>query len=303
MQSFNFLVDVNASGKENALENRTQREISQLTGQDSQYKEFSKEINENTDSLIPQAEEHNEADGDDQPIITKSRKTSQSQNNQLEDQKSQNGENGEIQQKHIGNLKLEDLGRFSFIFWVICVFMTTTNPAYFQFINQLNDMIQKKFHVDYNLASQLSMLVPATLMIFVPISSNFADRFGNKSWYFLASSIWGIGAFFILNWVQGTQIVAVPILMNIGIFYSIFSAVIWSGGAQACPPDLVDIGLAIMNTFQSIATFIYPILFVWLGLTTPQKLFPVLIGMILVGLAASVVLLGSKGKRILVPYA
>ena len=265
------------------VENRSQKEFSQLTGKESQHKIFADEYEE--DSSDQNADHANRNNLAAKPL-----------------QEDEQEELQEIHQKHIGNLNLSDLGRFSSTFWIICIFMTTTNPAYFQFINQLNDMIQKKFGVDYSTASQLSMLVPAALMIFVPIFSNLADRYGNKSYYFVVSSIWGLVAFFILNNVHGTKTVAIPTLVNIGVFYSIFSAVIWSGGAQACPPDLVDIGLAIMNTFQSISTFVYPIIFVKFGLTTPQKLFPVLIGIILVGLGASLALVFSKGKRVLVPY-
>jgi MFS family permease len=206
-----------------------------------------------------------------------------------------------LMQKTIADLTWQDLKSYSSVFWTICIFMLTISPAYFLFINQLDDMIQKNFDVDYKVASTLSITIPLALMILVPLLSLISDRKGNKSIYFVISAFWGIFCFLLMKNVSGKKWLAVPCLANIGLFYSIFSSVVWSGGAQSCPPQLVDFGLAIMNTVQSIATFFFPILFVKLGLTTPAKLLPFLIGMIIVGLVFSLLLMANEKKKVLKP--
>lgn len=204
--------------------------------------------------------------------------------------------------KNITEISFKDLKKFSSVFWTLCFFMLTISPAYFLFINQLNTLIEDNFKVGYKTATRLSITVPTSLMFFVPLASYIADRKFNKSVYFLISSILGIMSFLLMQYVQGDNLILACILLaSVGLYYSVFSSVIWSGGTQACPKELVDIGLAIMNTVQSIATFIFPILFVEFGVTTPGKLLPVLIAFNVLGFIAGLVLIFGKGKFVLNP--
>lgn len=162
-------------------------------------------------------------------------------------------------------------------------------------------MIKKNFHMDYSEATNYSVAVPTTLMVAVPLISYFVDRKFNKSVYLMLSSIIGILSFLSLYYIEGKKIFAIPCLILVGIYYSLFGSSIWSAGAQACPEKMIDIGLAIMDTVQSIATFIFPIIFDKLNVDSPGKLLPILVIFNLVGFLLSIWLYCSLAQYILIP--
>lgn len=134
------------------------------------------------------------------------------------------------------------------MFWSLCGLQFTISPAYFLFINQLNTMIQKNFNMDYSEATNYSITIPATLMIVVPLVSYFVDRKYNKSVYLMLSAVTGILSFLSLYYIEGNKWLAIPCLMFVGVYYSLFSSSIWSAGAQSCPDKMIDIGLAVMDS-------------------------------------------------------
>ena len=155
--------------------------------------------------------------------------------------------------------------------------------------------------MNYEQATNYSITIPATLMIAVPLVSYSVDRKYNKSIYLMLSAVTGILAFLSLYYIEGTKWTALPCLMFVGVYYSLFSSSIWSAGAQSCPETMIDIGLAVMDSVQSIATFFFPIIFEHLNIDTPGRLLPILIGFNMAGLVLSVWLWFSPAQYVLLP--
>ena len=109
-------------------------------------------------------------------------------------------------------------------------------------------MIQKNFNVSYETATNLSITVPCTLMIAVPLVSRVVDRKFNKSVYMIGSAVSGILCFIVFYYSSGNEVLAIPALVFVGLYYSLFGASIWSAGAQSCKEGFVDLGLAIMDS-------------------------------------------------------
>lgn len=162
-------------------------------------------------------------------------------------------------------------------------------------------MIQKNFDVSYETATNLSITVPCTLMIAVPLVSRSVDRRFNKSVYMMGAALSGILCFIVFYYSRGSEALAIPALILVGLYYSLFSASIWSAGAQSCKEGFVDLGLAIMDSVQSISTFVFPILFNLFSVDTPAKLLPILVLFNGVGLVVSVLIFCSKAQYILIP--
>ena len=138
-------------------------------------------------------------------------------------------------------------------------------------------------------------------MIAVPLVSRVVDRKFNKSVYMMGAALSGILCFIVFYYSRGSEALAVPALILVGLYYSLFGASIWSAGAQSCRKGFVDLGLAIMDSVQSISTFVFPIIFNMFSVDTPEKLLPILVIFNCVGLVISVLIYCSKAQYILIP--
>jgi len=126
--------------------------------------------------------------------------------------------------------------------------MITISATYFLFLNNLDSFLEDELKLSYDQTINLSIILPFTLMVCVPSISFLVDRVGNKAFYFLIASVLGIGALISTKYEIQGKIGAALFLFSFGFFYSWYGAMIWSAGSQSCPPDIVDLGLATMNT-------------------------------------------------------
>ena len=157
--------------------------------------------------------------------------------------------------------KWEDLKRFPTIFWYICLLPLTVGCAYFQFTNICTSLIKHKYHLSYSDSKNIPMLFPLTLMILLPLLSNSAQKYGRRGLYFVASTLVAIIAYILLLVSdEDDQWTKVPLMLLMGLFFALYSSVFWAAITEVLEPSLVNIGLAIANTFQNFSNFIYPIL-------------------------------------------
>lgn len=139
-------------------------------------------------------------------------------------------------------------------------------------------------------------MIPATLMIGIPVVSIFADRYGNKGYYLLLCGFLGIFSM-LYNYFAPQGLVSALIgLSSLGIFYSFYGSVYWNAVALVCPSNMVDIGLAIVNTIQNCSTFILPIILVQLGLAGEGLSLIVLLGILVLSVVVSVLVILNKNS-------
>jgi nitrate/nitrite transporter NarK len=126
-------------------------------------------------------------------------------------------------------VRISDVKTFPLSYWLLLIICLCIYSSFFPFLNVANDLIQVRFGFDREGAGKLLPIVYISSAIICPIFGLIVDQIGRRVQLMCFSYLFLIGAH-ILMMVPPTAkenyFVVIPLAM-LGVFYSMFAAILW----------------------------------------------------------------------------
>lgn len=162
--------------------------------------------------------------------------------------------------------KVRDLLEYPREYWILMWINVWDMLAYYQFIGVATKLVSVKFSLSYDDAKDIPLAIPLALIFLIPSLTKVIHLKGNKPLYLIVGPLIGTCTYFGLTGVSGSAL-AYPSMLLIALFGACMYSTFWSSVAIVSESVHVDMGMAVQNTVQNVASFITPIV---LGRAFPE---------------------------------
>ena len=105
-------------------------------------------------------------------------------------------------------------------------------------------------------------LIPICSMVFIPIFSGIVVVVGKKGFFLLLAASIACGNFWVMETMEAVPSFKVTICILVtGLFYSVYSSVIWSSMTLVVPQQGTSVALGLATTIQNVLMTTLPIYF------------------------------------------
>lgn len=148
------------------------------------------------------------------------------------------------------------------LFWILAVVFSFISMSYYQFTNFVTDFLMRRFSYDYLDAKNLVALIPLVVCGLIPFLSVIVVWIGKKGYVLILAGFCAFGSYFYLETLPNEPSTKVTIsIIMIGVFFSLYSSVIWTSMALVVPKQATSVALGIATTIQNILMTTLPIVF------------------------------------------
>lgn len=195
--------------------------------------------------------------------------------------------------RHIRHFKME--------FWIEGLCFMFISMSYYQLTNFLTDLLINRYKYEFLEATRLFSLLPIVIMITVPMFSALVTFEGKKAHALLLCSSTGFVVYIVMQLLPVEKNIGLIFCLGAtGLWFALYSSVIWTSFTLLVPAQGTAMALAIATTFQNILMTMLPMLFGKLNLErTPgayNRSLTVLSGLSFCGILSSAALIREDNK-------
>ena len=158
--------------------------------------------------------------------------------------------------------KLSDLKKMNPIFWLLCLAQLVVSNIYYQFMNFGTTYNQVRFNQSYSDSKNYMSLIPLLTVPFILCFSSCIEAYGKKAQVLFVASILSILSpvwLYCLPSDSGMWLLFPYI--NISLWFSMYSAAIWSSYSAIAPKNMMGIAFGLANVFNNTGLALFPLLF------------------------------------------
>lgn len=161
------------------------------------------------------------------------------------------------------SFKFKDLNKVSSLSWILVAIICIMAQVNIQMTNFATDMLVMRYGLDYIEAKNTNMIVYSTSMILIPLASIFLGVKGKRGFFLiLAGVVCVVTMIFMMKLTLGCERYKAYIAMfGIGIYWSLYTATVWTSLMLSLPKQAVSTMISITLTLQNSVFAALPPLF------------------------------------------